>query len=363
MNLILFCSSMNILSKEGDGQVETTAVTDDEDSLQKKKMLENFLKIKMSGKIVTTKGDEWELKGENIQLAVNSLDSGPVVGQGQFNGTVFIGGDIHITKPIMPKNGIKIDFLGHNVMLDTDTTFIYCTSCSDSAVRNVNVNLYPTQTQPVIHLHTYYNYPTQQWATNRIARNYFENIQMKNTGGMESIIIEGKKNNVYIYRNYEALLIDVDQNAPILANVFRNIIMEGVKTAIHLWNRTSQHNAWGNSNTFDTIFCGHGYTNGIWIEVAEGKPPHYSFVGNYFNNVKLQTRWWFSEYGMIVEGVHNTFNDCFAWDWYPKVQKNLPQPYDWIIKPTARETYIFGKVWNVLDNGKKTQIFGPLKTN
>lgn len=288
--------------------------------------------VNPGNKIVNTNGNEWELTGANIQLAIDDLDSG----------TVFVGGNVDLSEPIKLKHDVHVDFLNNYVTLKKDTTFIFVEECRNAGARNCNVNLYPQQTEPAIHL-----YISGGWGT-RIRHNVFENIYLFNKGGKYQASTE---NWLYNYHDYDAILFEHVGDASFLENTFRQITIEGCKSAIRFY-QPGHSTGWGNSNTFRDMWVDQFET---MIDFDVDEDVQWGFNDNHFENVKGQATD-YTRYGVKnVSKEGNHFVSCLIFDWYVTSDD---QPYDWIIRSDAYETFICSHFIKILDEAPDTTYCG-----
>lgn len=283
-------------------------------------------------KIRNTKGNWWEPLGSNIQLAIDDLTD--VEG-----GTVLVGSNVNISQAIKPRENVTVDFLKNHVVLSNNTPFIIMEKPSGqimqfASVKNAYVEPTPAHTAPIIKVLV-----GTSWDS-RVIYNTVENIFIANTGSW----IPGSG---YSDHNFDGILCE-NRGTRGIHNTFRNIIMNGVKTGIHMY----QPNTGGFSNgyLFDNIYIEQSETM-IWFE--SNPNAQFTFNQNVFNNVKGQTPY-YGQYGVRdICGNGNHFDHCHVWDWYVHGGSNQ---YDWIITNKANKTYICASTADVLDNGINTYI-------
>ena len=291
--------------------------------------------IDPGNKIINTNGNEWTLSGENIQLAIDDLD----------DGTVFIGGNVNLSEPIMLKQNIQVDFLNNYVTLLEDTTFVYVEKCKKAGLKNVNVNLYPQQTEPAIHLYI------QDTINSGIRYNIFENIRLFNTGGQHQA---STGHWLYNYHAYDAILLEqFADDFCYLENTFEQIVIEGCKSAIK-FHQPNYSKGFGNSNTFRDIWVDQFET---MIDFDVEKGIEWGFNDNHFENVKGQATD-YTRYGVKnVSKEGNHFISCLIFDWHVTTDD---QPYDWIIRSDAYDTFICSHFVKILDEAPDTTYCGNI---
>lgn len=281
--------------------------------------------------IRNTNGNTWAPVGANVQLAIDDL-----IPDG---GTVWVGSNVTLTQPIMPRYNTTVDFLNKKVTLANDASF--CLFHGNSAsimryatVRNAFVLPTATHTAPIIHM-----YAGQVWAERNMF-NLVENITIWNTGPYET-------SQGYLNHNFDGILCE-NQGTRGLHNTFRKIQMNGVNTGIHHYVGNA---GWNNGFYFEDIYI-EGAVNGIWFDKL---PTSTTDIANenVFTCVRMQTLPW-TLYGVRnISGSDNKFIGCLIWDWYGHGGSN---PYDWIITNQAAHTTIISDYVNLIDNGIKTVI-------
>ena len=288
--------------------------------------------------IRNTNGNQWIPSGVNVQLAIDDLND---------SGTVWVGSDVTLYMSLRLKDNVQVDFLNNKVTLLNNCEFFNVTAMEYAIVRNAFVIPTEKHTSAIIKL---YVGPGETWAS-RIRYNLFENIQIKNPSPYTR------------EHNFTGIHIQNLGESNIFRNTFRNIIVYGSKTGIHL--ECTGKIGWCNGNTFENIWIDR-YVNGIWFDVSPSSQK--GFNQNLFQNVKLQTVNSSVYYTEPIYGVRNIshngnrFTDILIWDWHVVDNDHGGNGvYEYWIGPDATNTYI--NAHNIvedyfLDEGKATVVDG-----
>ncbi|MCD4740431.1 hypothetical protein K8R43_04560 [archaeon] len=281
--------------------------------------------------IRNSKGNYWELDGDNIQVAIDDL--------GEDRGTVWVGGETTISSPILLKNNIMVDFQYHKVYLDGDISFVRAQTCSHATVKNARVKITDGHTASIIHL---YLAPGAGWP-DRVRYNTFENIYINNPSSW----IEGVG---YSKHDHVGIHLENNGGTNFLYNTFKDIQMHGVKTGIYLEQPVCS--GWGNGNQFENIWIDQFETM-IWFDVAICDPSWAgAFNQNVFQNVKGQSAT-YSVHGVRdVSHNGNHFDHVLVWDWWaPTNPVN-----DWSLRNDSSRTYICAHyISDIDDQGRHTR--------
>jgi hypothetical protein len=206
-----------------------------------------------------------DLTSNTIQIAIDNLKSN--------SGTVWVTGSIHLVSTIHPRSYVSINFLGNTIEVEANVPVIsYAQNTLFSNVKNA-----------IIQLPSFYDRPVFLLDNNGMDGGN-DAIDFNN---IENIIINCEKS-----YQYTGIHMKLDGINEMWNNVFKNIIMNGPKTAILMEMtpnaKSSQSGGVGfsNGNAFDNI-CINSFYNGISFI----KPSWYAFGGfncNYFTDIAFQ---------------------------------------------------------------------------
>lgn len=291
--------------------------------------------------IRNTNGHYWEPTEANLQTAINEL-----VGDG---GTVWVGSSLTVSNPIELKDKVTVDFLNNHVTLNQDVNFVLVQDCYHGTVRNVEVFPTATQTASIIRLYTRPGAPYSE----SVWHNTFENIIIRNTG--VRIPASQSPTPCWYYRDQFFAGIHMEVHGATMAlNKFRDILIDGPKTAIWLEKGADGGTAWSNGNLFESIYVDQ-YERGIWFDVPHGSN---GFNQNLFSNIKAQSGF-HTMYGSLnVSRNGNHFDHILWWDWDNQCCPNVVK--EWNIRDDAWSTFVEAHhIIDMDDQGSETLIVCP----
>ena len=272
-----------------------------------------------------TNGNIWDCTGPNIQAAINDVAN-------TGGGTVWVGSDVVLSTPLIPKNDVRIDFQNNKVTFSSDCSFINLTGDGSTGLRrsiieNAYVIPYAGTTKGIIHVYIPDDVSSNNYKWT-VRHNLIRNINI--VGGSTA-------------RNFIGIHFEIDGASSILDNRFENIFTDWAGTGIKL---ECNAEGWANGNIFDNIYVNY-YKTFIDFDLNVAQSGGNGFNYNEFRGCRCQTvdsdtYSYHSEYGVKdIVGYGNVFRDCLVWDWYLVDNQHAGTGiYEWKITSSAHDTNI-----------------------
>ena len=252
----------------------------------------------------------WSPTRANVQAAIDDLESSPGFG------SVWVGSAISMDgTPIYPKSDVLVDFGFNEITFASDGEFINVTDgCRRATVVNARVDPYAGTTEGII---TFYADTTG--GQNSLRFNTIKNIKIE--GGSSDKLFTGIE-----------LIVNCEQS--IANNRFQDIWTYWADTGIKL-SCSGSAAGWINGNIFDNCYIDYFETM-VEIDQVLGDIDYNEFRGVKGQTVDSDSYSYLSDYGIIVEGTGNVFENCLVWD-FPSSNDAV---YQYWIKDNAFDTVV-----------------------